>query len=148
MPHLGVHGLLRVNFSCVNLLVNRDFRIIQLRIKLFLLYVSCNITGLHAVLYVSYSVTVLACKLACVSGEVTGSTDNLQQHNCILFLLQDFLKGCVLFSATVSNEISPTRCNNCVFILRNGFTLHLSGDNLTHHQEYICCIWPQVSRFT
>ena len=43
----------------------------------------------------------------------------------------------------VSSEISPTRCNNCVFILRNGFTLHVSGDNLTHHQEYICCIWPQ-----
>ena len=31
-----------------------------------------------------------------------------------------------------SSEISPTRCNNCVFILRNGFTLHVSGDNLTH----------------
>ena len=45
-------------------------------------------------------------------------------------------------------KISPTRCNNCVFILRNGFTLHVSGDNLTHHQEYICCIWPQVSRLT
>ena len=24
----------------------------------------------------------------------------------------------------------------------------VSGDNLTHHQEYICCIWPQVSRLT
>ena len=47
-----------------------------------------------------------------------------------------------------SSKISPTRCNNCVFILRNGFTLHVSGDNLTHHQEYVCCIWPQVSRFT
>ena len=47
-----------------------------------------------------------------------------------------------------SSEISPTICNNCVFILRNGFTLHVSGDNLTHHQEYICCIWPQVSRLT
>ena len=46
------------------------------------------------------------------------------------------------------SEISPTRCNNCVFILRNGFTLHVSRDNLTHHQEYICCIWPQVSRLT
>jgi len=43
-----------------------------------------------------------------------------------------------------ASEISPTRCNNCVFILRNGFTLHVSGDNLTHHQEYICCISPQV----
>ena len=47
-----------------------------------------------------------------------------------------------------NSEISPTRCNNCVFILRIGFTLHVSGDNLTHHQEYICCIWPQVSRLT
>ena len=47
-----------------------------------------------------------------------------------------------------SSEISPTRCKNCVFILRNGFTLHVSGDNLTHHQEYIFCIWPQVSRLT
>ena len=47
-----------------------------------------------------------------------------------------------------SSEISPTRCNNCVFILRNGFTLHVSDDSLTHHQEYICCIWPQVSRLT
>ena len=47
-----------------------------------------------------------------------------------------------------SSEISPTICNKCVFILRNGFTLHVSGDNLTHHQEYICCIWPQVSRLT
>ena len=47
-----------------------------------------------------------------------------------------------------SGEISPTRCNNYVFILRNGFTLHVSGDNITHHQEYICCIWPQVSRLT
>ena len=47
-----------------------------------------------------------------------------------------------------SSEISPRRCNNCVFILRSGFNLHVSGDNLTHHQEYICCIWPQVSRLT
>ena len=45
-------------------------------------------------------------------------------------------------------EISPTRCNNCVFILRSGFTLHVSGDNLAHRQEYICRIWPQVSRLT
>ena len=34
------------------------------------------------------------------------------------------------------------------FILRNVFTLHVSGDNSTHHQEYICCIWPQVGRYT
>ena len=34
------------------------------------------------------------------------------------------------------------------FILRKCFTLHVSGDNPTHHQEYMCCIWPQVSRHT
>jgi len=44
-----------------------------------------------------------------------------------------------------NGERSPTRCNNCVFILRNGFTLHVSGDNLTHHKEYICCIRPIVN---
>ena len=27
------------------------------------------------------------------------------------------------------------------FFLCSGFTLHVSDDNLTHHQEYICCIW-------
>ena len=52
------------------------------------------------------------------------------------------------YRGNYSSEISPTRCNNCVFILRNGFTLHVSGENLTHHQEYICCIWPQLSRLT
>jgi len=36
------------------------------------------------------------------------------------------------------------KCNNCVFILRNDFTRYVSGYNLTHHQEYICCIWPMV----
>ena len=35
----------------------------------------------------------------------------------------------------VNCEIIPTRRNNCVF-LRNGFTLHVSGDNSSHHQEY------------
>ena len=43
------------------------------------------------------------------------------------------------------------------FILRNGFTLHVSGDNSTHHQEYnavyvlsgrqvyLCCNFCQYS---
>ena len=60
----------------------------------------------------------------------------------------NFLIFVVLSIMLYSSEISPTRCNICVFILRNGFTLHVSGDNLTHHQEYICCIWPQLSRLT
>ena len=42
-----------------------------------------------------------------------------------------------------SNKMQQLR-----FILRSDFTLHVSGDNLTHHQEYICCIWPQVSWLT
>ena len=43
-------------------------------------------------------------------------------------------------------KIIPTRCNNCVLFFAYAFTLHVSGDNSTHHQEYMCCIWPQVSR--
>ena len=43
-------------------------------------------------------------------------------------------------------KIIPTRCNNCGLFFANAFTLHVSGDNPTHHQEYMCCIWPQVSR--
>ena len=54
-------------------------------------------------------------------------TDKIKSMNLIFVV-----PGIMLYSS----EISPTRCNNCVFILRNGFTLHVSGDNLTHHQEY------------
>ena len=43
-----------------------------------------------------------------------------------------FVVPCIM----LNSEINPTRCNNCVFILRNGFTLHVSGDNYTNHQEY------------
>ena len=70
-------------------------------------------------------------------------TDNVQQVSTTENLI--FVVPCIML---YSSEISPTRCNNCVFILCNGFTLSVSGDNLTHHQEYICCIWPQVSRLT
>ena len=47
-----------------------------------------------------------------------------------------------IYKTITSSEISPTICNNCVFILCNGFTLHVSGDNLTHHQEYISICTP------
>ena len=67
--------------------------------------------------------------------------------NCNIFTYTFFIV-CVCVCIHTHSEISPTRCNNCVFIVHNGFTLHVSGDNLTHHQEYICCIWPQVSRLT
>jgi len=39
-------------------------------------------------------------------------------------------------------KIIPTRCNNCGLFIANAFTLHVSGDSPTHHQEYMCCIWP------
>ena len=45
-------------------------------------------------------------------------------------------------------KIIPTRSNNCVLFFTNAFTLHVSGDNPTHHQEYMCFIWRQVSRHT
>ena len=45
-------------------------------------------------------------------------------------------------------KIIPTRCNNCCLFFANALTLHVSGDNPTHHQEYMCCIWPQVSGHT
>jgi len=75
---------------------------------------------------------------------------------CIMYAYLQFLfkkqgiKNCIIriLKKVYSSEISPTRCNICVFILCNGFTLHVSGDNLTHHQEYICCIWPQLSQLT
>ena len=45
-------------------------------------------------------------------------------------------------------KIIPTRCNNCGLFIANVFILHISGDNPTHHQEYMCCMWPHVSRHT
>ena len=77
------------------------------------------------------------CSLAVISVNIV-LLDAHQLH--LIFVVPSFM--------LYSSAISPTRCNNCVFILRNDFTLHVSGDNLTHHQEYICCIWPQVSRLT
>ena len=56
------------------------------------------------------------------------------KSSILIFFLIFVVPSIMLYS----REISPTRCNNSVFILRNGFTLHVSGDNLTHHQEYIC----------
>ena len=45
---------------------------------------------------------------------------------CIRLRLRIFLIFVVLSIMLYSSEISPTRCNNCVFILRNGFTIHVS----------------------
>ena len=40
-------------------------------------------------------------------------------------------------------EISTTRWT-IGFFIHIGFNQHVSDDNLAHHQEYICCIWPMV----
>jgi hypothetical protein len=44
-----------------------------------------------------------------------------------------------------SSEISPTRCNNCVFIHRNGFTLHVSGNYVPIiRRKYRTCATPGI----
>ena len=82
---------------------------------------------------------------SCINNTFIQSTSVVNYVQKFIFVNLIFVVPSIML---YSSEISPTRCNNCVFILRNGFTLHVSGDNLTHHQEYICCIWPQVSRLT
>ena len=55
----------------------------------------------------------------------------------------------LFFSSTlICESIQSQQDATIAFILRNGFTRYVSGDNSTHHQEYICCIWPQVGRYT
>ena len=95
---------------------------------------------------------VCVCARVCIVGlmEQVSLTTFLKtgvtmQDQCVTFLNLIFVVPSIML---YSSEISPTRRNNCFFILRNGFTLHVSGDNLTRHQEYIRCIWPQVSRLT
>ena len=80
--------------------------------------------------------------------EMPATTLKLDIGHSLFLMLELFLIFVVPSIMLYSSEISPTRCNNCIFFLRNGFALHVSGNNLTHHQEYICCIWPQVSRLT
>ena len=45
-------------------------------------------------------------------------------------MLLETCKG--LYWWNKSNKMQQLR-----FFIRNGFTLHISGDNLAHHQEYI-----------
>ena len=47
-----------------------------------------------------------------------GSTHRKHAFKLLIFVVPSIM--------LYSSEISPTRCNNCVFILRNGFTLHVS----------------------
>ena len=55
--------------------------------------------------------------------------------------------GCK-FLLDVSVVNSPIVVELLVITVLFCVVLPVSGDNLTHHQVYICCIWPQVSRLT
>ena len=70
------------------------------------------------------------CVCVCVRERERERGEGEREEDKFFFI---FVVPCIML---YSSEISPTRCNNCVFILRNGFTLRVSGDNLTHHQEY------------
>ena len=78
-----------------------------------------------------------------------------KQAHLVSFLVSEFrllgvneLNICGSVHHAFVVKIIPTRCKNCGLFFANAFTLHVLGDNLTHHQEYMCCIWPQVSRHT
>ena len=55
--------------------------------------------------------------------------------------------GCK-FLLDVSVVNSPIVVELLVITVLFCVVLPAECDNLTHHQEYICCIWPQVSRLT
>ena len=42
-----------------------------------------------------------------------------------------FVVPCIMHNSEIIQQDATI-----AFILRNGFTLHVSGDNSTHHQEY------------
>ena len=50
------------------------------------------------------------------------------------------INGVIHIVVNKSNKMQKLR-----FCSSQWLTLHVSGDNLTHHQEYISCIWPPVS---
>jgi len=66
-----------------------------------------------------------------------GDGDKEESISGTLFTVVNNLEICFLYLIFVvpsimlyCSEISPTRCYNCVFILRNGFTLHVSDHAL------------------
>ena len=72
----------------------------------------------------------------CPSSDVTHTIppsymNTPENHSLYIRLCQQFIRWTALLMNKLtrdrSSEISPTRCNNCVSILRNGFTLHVSG---------------------
>ena len=42
-----------------------------------------------------------------------------------------FVVPCIMLNSEINQQDATI-----AFILRNGFNLHVSGDNSTHHQEY------------
>ena len=114
----------------------------RLNVTMYVQYMACTVHGLYSTWLVQYTACLvfsdyikivwMSSRLANTMMHIVRSTDwSIKLWNIDLYLI--FVVPSIML---YSGEISPTRCNNCVFILRNGFTLHVSGDNLTHHQEY------------
>ena len=63
----------------------------------------------------------------------------------LLYMFRVTIPPIIRSTYAVYGLIFVVPCATIAFILRNGFTLHVSGDNSTHHQEYIRCIWPYTA---
>ena len=105
------------------------------------------LTTLHATYWICLKTVTMLAKCVLTVNVKPGDTStiiNLVQTSCLnrapIWPVSIITNSCTHSSIFIKNtlkcEISPTRCNNCVFYIRNGFTLHVSGDNLTHHHEY------------
>jgi len=71
------------------------------------------------------------CCTAALQPAITHHYKNIISSNVYSFHIQRQSSGGREITCSIyRSEISPTRCNNCVFILRNGFTLHVSGDSI------------------
>ena len=65
-------------------------------------------------------------------------------HHQHMYLFLIFVVPCIML---YSGEISPTRCNNCVFYSQWFFSTCFGWQS--HPSSGVqCCIWPQVSWFT
>jgi hypothetical protein len=50
--------------------------------------------------------------------------------------VEDKFLHCLSATSKMSWWNKTNKMQQLRFFIRNGFTLHVSGDNLTHHQEY------------
>ena len=82
--------------------------------------------------------TIIIALFCCLSYDKSTAPSTASSPQCATL--------CLLYQFTVSSfnlrypfvvKIIPTRCNNCGLFFANAFTLRVSGDNATHHQEYV-----------